>query len=479
MNYRIVKYIMGIVMDFAALFMLLPCLVALYYREGEGFTFLACAGTMALCGLILSGKKPEKTQVYAKEGMLAVALSWVMLSVVGAVPYLATGSIGNITDALFESVSGLTTTGSSVISDIEILPRCVAFWRCFSNWIGGMGVLVFIMAVLPYLGASNLYLMRAESTGPSVGKLLPKMQSNAMVLYGIYIGMTLLEIILLVFCGMPVYDAICDGLATAGTGGFAVRNESIGCYGMAAQLVITIFMFLFGINFKFYFLLLSKRVREAFHLEEVRWYFLIYLVAVGLITCNITTDVLGLADSLRNALFQVATIMTSTGFATVDYNNWPEFSKSLLLVLMCVGACAGSTAGGIKISRVLIYMKSVIKELQYQLHPRSIRKVKLDQKTVDHETLRSTKSYLLIYLLIMIVSVLLVSLDQYDFQTNLSAVISSVNNTGPGLGAVGPMDDYAGFGALSKCVLMFDMLAGRLEIIPMFLLFYPGTWKKL
>lgn len=478
MNYRIIKYVMGIVMDFSALFMLLPCLVSLYYGEGQGFAFLACAGGLAIGGLVLSGKKPEHAEVYAKEGMIAVALSWLLLSIVGAIPYLATGSIGNVVDALFESVSGFTTTGSSILADVEKLPKCVSFWRCFSNWIGGMGVLVFIMAVMPYLGASNLYLMKAESTGPSVGKMLPKMQSNAFVLYAMYIGLTILEIILLIFCQMPVFDAICDGLATAGTGGFAVRNESIGCYSSLIQIIIAIFMLLFGINFKFYFLILNKKIKEAFHMEEVRWYLAIYLAAVVMITLDLTGDFAHLAVNLRDALFQVSTIMTTTGFSTVDFNQWPEFSKSVLVLVMCIGACAGSTAGGIKISRIIIYMKSIAKEMEFQLHPRSIRKVKIDDKTIDHETLRSTKAFLLIYILIAVVSLLVISLDKFDLVTNFTAVIASLNNIGPGLEAVGPTANYDGFNVLSKCVLMFDMLAGRLEVIPMFLLLYPGTWKK-
>jgi len=478
MNYSIIIYILGYIFNFSAIFMVLPCIVAVIYQEPAALWFLVCALALALVGLLLSRRKPENKKIYAKEGMVIVALSWVFISFIGAMPYMLTGSIPSLTNALFESVSGFSTTGASILNDVEGLPRSVLFWRCFTNWIGGMGVLVFIMALLPYLGASNMYLMRAESTGPSVGKLVPKVQKTAVWLYAMYMGLTVLEIIFLLFGGMPVFDAVCDSLATAGTGGFAVKSDSITSYNTYIQVVVTVFMFLFGVNFKFYFLLIGKKFKDAFKMEEVRWYFIIYIAAVALITFDITKDIGNLAVNLRDAAFQVSTIITTTGFATADYCTWPLFSQTLLLMLMFIGACAGSTSGGMKISRFIIYVKAVKKELAFQIHPHSIKKIKIDGKTVEHEILRSANAFLLVYLLIGIVSLILVSLDDFDFATTFSSVAACLNDIGPGLGMVGPTGNYAEFSVLSKFVLMFDMLAGRLEMIPMMLLLTPATWRK-
>ena len=478
MNYSIIIYVLGYIFDFSALFMVLPCIVAIFYQEMAGVWFLVCALAIGLTGLALSRKKPENKKFYAREGMVVVALSWVFISFIGALPFVLTESIPDFTNALFESVSGFTTTGASILDEVESLPHCVKFWRCFTNWIGGMGVLVFIMALLPYLGASNMYLMRAESTGPSVGKLVPKIQKTAFWLYAMYIGLTVLEIILLIPGGMPVFDAICDSLATAGTGGFAVRTDSIASYNSYIQIVITIFMFLFGVNFKFYFLVISKKIKDAFRLEEVRWYLMIYVAAVLLIAADITQDVGSLAVNLRDSAFQVSTIMTTTGFATVDYCTWPAFAQALLVLLMYIGGCAGSTSGGMKLSRIIIYVKSIKKELEFQLHPRSVRKIKVDGKTIEHEVLRSTKTYLIIYFAIMTISLLIICFDNFDLVTNFTSVAACLNNIGPGLEMVGPTGNYAEFSAISKYVLMFDMLAGRLEMIPMMLLLTPATWKK-
>lgn len=478
MNYAIIRYVLGYIFNFSAVFMLLPCVVALIYHETQGMAFLLSSFLIGFVGLTLTRKKPQNKRFYAREGMVVVALSWVFLSIIGSVPYILTGAIPNVIDAMFEAISGFTSTGASVLSDIEVLPNCILFWRCFTNWIGGMGVLLFIMAVLPYLGAGNLYLMRAESTGPSVGKLLPKMQKTAGVLYAIYIGLTILEIILLLLGGMPVFDAVCDSLATAGTGGFAVRSDSIASYNNYIQIVITIFMFLFGINFKFFFLILSKRFREAFQMEEVRWYFVLYSIAVILITLNIVSDVGNVAIALKDSAFQVSAIMTSTGFATVDFVQWPVFSQILLVLLMYMGACAGSTSGGMKISRFIIFAKSIGKELEFQLHPRSVRKIKMDGKTIDHEVLRSTKTFLVMFMAIQMISILIISMDGFDLVTTVTAVITCLNDIGPGLGEIGPTGNFGGFSPLSKIVLIFDMLAGRLELIPMLLLVTPATWRK-
>lgn len=478
MNYSIIRYILGIVLQFLSLFLMLPALVAWIYGEEAGFYFLACALGALLVGIMIAGEKPANRKVFAREGMVLVALSWVLLSAIGAIPYVVTGSIPNYIDALFETVSGFTTTGASVLADIESLPYSVRFWRCFTNWIGGMGVLVFIMAVLPYLGASNLYLMRAESTGPSVGKLVPKTQNTAIVLYAMYVILTIVQVVLLLAGRMPLFDAVCVSFASAGTGGFAVLNDSIASYSSYIQIVTAIFMFLFGVNFKFYFLILNKKIKEAFRLEEVRWYFIIYTVVVLMITADICADVGQLAVSLRDAVFQVSSIMTTTGFATVDFGQWPEFSQALLVVVMCIGACAGSTGGGMKVSRILIYVKSVKKELEHQLHPRSVRQIKSDGKVVDVDVVRSAKVFLVMYWLIAIVSMLILCMDKYDLVTNFTAVMATLNNIGPGLGVVGPTGNFGGFSILSKLVMIFDMLAGRLEILPMILLLTPATWKK-
>ncbi len=478
MNYSIIKYVLGIVLGFLSVFLMLPVLVAVIYKESAGYCFLACSLGSLLLGIMIAGEKPKNRKVHAREGMVMVALSWVIMSIMGAIPFVATGAIPNFVDAVFETVSGFTTTGASIMPAIEHLPHSILFWRCFTNWIGGMGVLVFIMAVLPYLGASNLYLMRAESTGPSVGKLVPKIQTTAVLLYGIYVGLTVLQIILLLLGKMPLFDAVCISIASAGTGGFAVLNDSAASYSSYCQIVITIFLFLFGVNFKFYFLLLNKKMKDAFAMEEVRWYFIIYIAVVGMITADICTDVGELAVSIKDAAFQVSSIMTTAGFASVDFVKWPEFSQALLVLVMLIGACAGSTGGGMKVSRILIYVKSIRNELQYQLHPRCINKVKMDGKVVDDAVLRSARIFLAMHFVVAAVSILILCLDKYDLLTNFTAVMATLNNIGPGLGAVGPMGNFSGFSILSKFVMIFDMLAGRLELIPMLLLLNPATWKK-
>ena len=479
MNYAIIIYVLGYIFNFSAGFMLLPGIVAIIYREQEGWWFLLSALIIGIIGLLLTRKKPENKNFYAREGMVVVALGWVGISILGAVPYVATGSIPNVVNALFESVSGFSTTGASILADVESLPHCVLFWRCFTNWIGGMGILVFIMAVLPYLGANNMYLMRAESTGPAVGKLVPKIQKTAFWLYSMYIGLTVLQMILLLIGKMPVFDAVCDSLATAGTGGFAVRNDSIAGYSTYIQVVTTIFMFLFGINFKFYFLIISRKIREAFQMEEVRWYLIIFAAATLMIAANLTIVQGGSPFYyLHHSAFQVASVMTTTGFATVDFNLWPNFSRSILVVLMFIGACAGSTGGGMKVSRYIIYFKTLRKELSTLIHPRSVKVIQCDGKAVDHDTIRSANIYLIAYIFIYMLSVLLISLDKFDLTTNFTAVAATFNNIGPGLNVVGPTGNFAGFSMFSKIVLIFDMLAGRLEIFPMLILLAPGTWKK-
>ena len=478
MNYSIIIYILGWVMTFEAGFMLFPCLIALIYNEKAGFVFLGCAVAAAIVGRILTLKKPKNNLFYAKEGFVAVALSWILLSIVGAVPVYLSGAIPDIIDALFEIVSGFTTTGASILGDVESLPRCVMFWRSFSHWIGGMGVLVFLLAILPLTGGHNIHLMRAESPGPSVGKLVPRMRKTAIVLYVIYTVMTIAEIIFLIAGKMPVFDSICISFGTAGTGGFGIRNDSAAGYSSYAQIVITVFMMLFGVNFNFYFLLLVKRFRDAIKMEEVRWYFIIYFGSVLAITANITKNAVDFADNLKHAAFQTASIMTTTGFSTMDFDAWPQFSRALLLLLMFIGACAGSTGGGIKVSRIIIYIKYFLKELSYSIHSRNVKVIKSGNKAIESSTIRIANGFLVAYLIIMLFSFMLITFDGFDLETSFTAVAATINNIGPGLGKVGPACNFSGFSYLSKIVLIFDMLAGRLELFPMLILFAPKTWKR-
>lgn len=478
MNRKIVIYILGWVMIFLAAFMLLPCLVSLIYKEETGVYFLFTAILSFVVGGIITRKKPESGHFYAKEGFVSVAFSWIIMSLLGAVPLWASGEIPHFVDALFEIVSGFTTTGASVVPDVEALSHTTLFWRCFSHWIGGMGVLVFLMAILPLAGGENIHLLRAESPGPIVSKLVPRMRKTAEILYIIYLAMTVLQAVLLIFTGLPVFDSICMSLGTAGTGGFALVADSVASYTALQQVIITVFMMLFGVNFSFYYLILLKKGREAFKLEEVRWYFAIFAIASALITIDLTQNASEILHNANLATFQVATIMTTTGFATADFNLWPTFSRNILVILMFVGACAGSTGGGMKVSRFIIYIKTAVKEVSHLIHPRSVKVVKMDDKTVSEETIRTTNTYLIVYIFIFVASVFLLCLDQYDLVTNFTAVAATINNIGPGLGAVGPMGGFGGFSVLSKLIMIFDMLVGRLEIFPLLILFSPSVWKR-
>ncbi len=478
MNYSIIKYILGWVMTIEAAFMLIPCLVAAVYREESGFIFLICAIVFGVIGKLMTLKRPKNNLFYAKEGFVAVALSWIVLSIIGAIPFFASGEIPNVIDALFEVVSGFTTTGASILNDVESLSKCMLFWRSFTHWIGGMGVLVFILAILPMAGGQNIHLMRAESPGPSVGKLVPKMRKTAMVLYLIYAALTLIEMILLIAGRMPVFDSICTALGTAGTGGFGIKNDSMAGYSVYIQVVVTIFMFLFGVNFNFYFLLLIKKFKDAIKMEEVRWYFIIYAGAVIAITINITSNISNFAVNLKDAAFQVSSIMTTTGFSTVDFDAWPQFSRALMVILMFIGACAGSTGGGMKVSRIIIYVKYFLKELSCAIHSRNVKIIKSDNKAIEASTIRTTNGFLVAYLIVMLVSFMLVTFDGFDLETSFTAVVATLNNIGPGLAKVGPMCNFSILSPLSKIVLIFDMLAGRLEIFPMLILFAPQTWRK-
>lgn len=478
MNFRIIAYIVGWVCNFQAIFMVLPCITALVYQEHEFFAFLISMILCLIVGIPLTARKPKNKVFYTKDGCVAVALSWLALCIFGSAPFVLSNSIPHPIDAFFETVSGFTTTGSSILTDVEVLPHCILMWRSFTHWIGGMGVLVFLLSLLPLAGGYHMNLMKAESPGPSVSKLVPKVQQTAKILYSIYIGMTLLQIVLLLIGNIPLFDTLCIAFGTAGTGGFGIRNDSMGSYSTYCQIVTTIFMILFGVNFSAYYLILTKKIRQALKFEEVRYYFGIIAAAILVIGLNTMHLFQNLGVSIQQAAFQVGSIITTTGFSSADFNQWPALSKTILVLLMFVGACAGSTGGGIKVSRILILCKAARKEFQLYLHPNAVKKIKMDQKTITHDILRSTNIYLTLYLLIFAVSVLLISLDNFDMTTNFTAVTATLNNIGPGLEIVGPMGNFSSFSYFSKCVLVFDMLAGRLEIFPLLLLFFKGTWKK-
>ena len=478
MNYSIIVYIIGWILNLEAALMLLPSLTALLYHEHDGVFFLI---TIAIClaiGIPMTRKKPSKTVFYAREGFVTVALSWIVLSIFGACPFVISGSIPDPVNALFETVSGFTTTGASILTDVEALSHCMLLWRSFTHWIGGMGVLVFLLALLPLTGGYHMNLMKAESPGPSVGKLVPKVQSTAKYLYTIYLALTVLEFIFLAIGRMPLFDNICLSFGTAGTGGFGVKNSSCGDYTPYQQGVITVFMILFGVNFNAYFFIITRKFVQAFKMEEIRAYLGVIVFSIVAISVNTLRFFGGFGLALRHAAFQVGSIITTTGFSTVDFNQWPSFSKTILVGLMFLGACAGSTGGGVKVSRFLILAKTVKKELLLYLHPNAVRKVKLDGKPLAHEVVRSTNIFIIVYILIFGFSLLLISLDNFDFTTNFTAVAATMNNIGPGLELVGPAENFSLYSYGAKLVLIFDMLAGRLELFPLLLLFFRNTWKK-
>ncbi len=475
MNYRIIAYIVGWIFNLQAIFMVLPCITALIYQEDELYDFLIPILICLAIGLALTRKKPKNKVFYIKDGCVTVALSWIVLSVSGALPFIISGSILHPIDAIFETVSGFTTTGSSILTDVEILPRSIIFWRSFTHWIGGMGVLVFLLSLLPLAGGYHMNLMRAESPGPSVSKLVPKVQSTAKILYTIYFGMTVLQIIFLLLGRMPLFDALCITFGSAGTGGFGIKNDSMGSY---CQVVTTVFMIAFGVNFSAYYLILTKKFRQAFSIEEVRGYLGIIAVAIAIIAFNTRHLFSGIGTAVQQAAFQVGSIITTTGYSTTDFNQWPSLSKAVLVLLMFIGACAGSTGGGIKVSRILLLCKAARKELQLYLHPNAVKKIKMDQKLVSHEMMRSTNIFLTVYLIIFAVSILIVSIDNFDLVSTFTSVATTLNNIGPGLEVAGPLGNFSSFSYLSKSVMIFDMLAGRLEIFPLLLLFCRGTWKR-
>ena len=477
MNTSIIRYILGHILRLQSLFLLLPSITAIIYKEDTLIHYITVAICCFLVGSIMTWKKPTDTVFYLKEGCVATALSWIVLSLSGSFPFILTGEIPHFMDALFETVSGFTTTGSSILSNVEALSHSSLIWRSFSHWIGGMGVLVFLLAIIPMSGGSNINLMKAESPGPSVGKLVPKMRSTARILYMLYIGLSILMFILLLVGKMPIFDALATTFGTAGTGGFGIKNDSFASYSPYIQWITGIFMMLFGVNFNAYYFILFLDIKKAFKMEEVRWYFTIIILSVVVIFTDLMQFYPTLGAALRDSFFQVSSIITTTGFATADFNLWSTTSKSTLVFLMFMGACAGSTGGGLKVSRLMILIKTIFKELTSYTHPKSIVKIKMDDKPIEHEVVRSANVYFITYMIIFVVSVFCLTFENKDLITLFTAVAATLNNIGPGLEMVGPTANFGHFSDFSKLVIIFDMLAGRLELFPLLMLFHPEIWK--
>ena len=479
MNYAIVLRLLSYILYCEAALLLLPAMASLIYGEWMVLgVFLLTAALSAVAGALLHRIKPKSQIFYMREGFATTALCWLLISVVGAVPFVLTGSIPNPVDAMFETVSGFTTTGASIFGAPASLPRGIQLWRALTQWLGGMGVLVLLLALMPKLGEGSVNLMKAESPGPQVDKLVPKVQSTAKILYGIYFALTVVEFCFLLAGGMNVFNSLLTAFGTAGTGGFGFKNDSFASFSPYIQWVVTVFMILFGVNFNVYFLLLLRRFRRAASSEEVRAYFAIILAAVAVITVNIRSLYGTFGEALRHAAFQVGSIITTTGFSSCDFDLWPTLAKEVLVLLMFVGACAGSTGGGIKVSRFLLLGKTLGKELKQALHPQVVAPVRMDGKLVNHETIRTTNVFLAAYIFIFAASFMLVSLDGFDMVTNFTSIAATLNNIGPGLNQVGPMMNFGAYSNFAKLVLIFDMLAGRLEIFPMLVLFLPDAWRR-
>lgn len=480
MNYKVIIRIVGTVIKYESLILIIPFLVALLYGDGDANSFLLTIGIVLPIGLILSRIKASKEEIYIKEGFLTVGIAWVVISAVGALPFVISGTIPSFIDAFFESSSGLTTTGASILTEIESLPRGILFWRSFTHWIGGMGFLIFILALIPSMGSNSIHLLKAESPGPNPGKIVPKIKETAKILYIIYLALTIIQAFMLMLAGMSGYDAVIHALGTAGTGGFSNMNSSIAAFNNpAVEWIITIFMLLFGINFALYFQILRGNIKEAFKDEELKYYLLIYLFASIFITANIfnlSGRNFGLA--VRHSTFQVASIITSTGFATTDFNLWPSFSKVIIIMLMLVGAMAGSTGGGIKTVRIIIIFKAIKREIDKIIHPKRVNSVKINGKVVDEYTISGVFLFIGAYIVIALIAIFIISLDNFDIVTTTTSVITTLSNIGPGLEVVGPTGNFSAFSPISKIVLSFCMLAGRLEIYPMIILFSKSIWKN-
>lgn len=479
MNIKMIRFILGKMLGVEALLLLVPAFVGAIYDEREGIAFLIPSAILLLVFLLTGRKKPEKTKIYEKEGLIIVASAWILWSLFGALPFAISGEIPNYIDALFETISGFTTTGSSILPDVEALSQCMLFWRSFTHWVGGMGVLVFVLVLTSLDKNSSMYLMTAEVPGPEKEKLVPKMVSTARILYGIYFGMTVLQTILLLFGGMNLFDSLLHAFGTAGTGGFSNYGASVGHFESAyIDGVITVFMILFGINFSLFYMLLLREFKTVWKNEEVRAYFFIIAVSTAAITCNISAQFGNPLKAFRYAVFQVASVITTTGYATADFVQWPMFSQCILLILMVVGACASSTGGGIKVSRVLIVLKSIKREIKQMKHPKSISIIRVNGKKMNTDVVKKVGVYLMAYAAILTGSILLVSVDNMDFATTFSSVLTTLNNIGPGIAKVGPAGNFSEFSVFSKLVFCFDMLAGRLEIFPILMLLSVPVWRK-
>ena len=480
MNYKMVAFVLGRIFCIEAVLMLFPMLCAACYGEWYLLpAFLLPAVLLAVLGLAASLRTPKNTTIFARDGLAIVALVWVLMSAFGALPFVISGEIPSFIDAFFETVSGFTTTGSTILIDVEALSHGTLFWRSFAHWVGGMGVLVLAMAVLPMTDGRAMHLMRAEVPGPTVGKISSKLSDSAKILYAIYFAMTLAEVILLCAGGMPLFDSLIHAFGTAGTGGFSNKGLSVGAYNNTYfEIVIGVFMLLFGINFNLYYFLLLRRFRDVLCSEEM----LTYLGIVAFSTVTITLNILHLYDgvgtALRTAFFQVSSIITTTGYASADFNLWPTYARTVICILTFIGACAGSTAGGLKISRIVIFFKAAKQDLNKMLHTHAVTTVRFEGKPLDEKVLRGVHNYFNIYMLLLAVSILLISLDGFDLVTTFTSVVTCINNVGPGLEVVGPMGNFAGFSAPAKLLLSFDMLAGRLELYPMLALFSPRLWQK-
>ncbi len=483
MNVKNISRTVGLILLITGIFQIFPLLIAVIDHEPRNIL----AYIESLCLILLVGSalllfsRGGNRMFSAQEGFAATGLSWIFMSAFGALPFFLSGQIPSYVDAFFEMVSGFTTTGASILTDVEALSRCNLFWRSFSHWLGGMGVLVFLLAVVPGArknGGTGIYLMRAESPGPSVDKLTPHLRQTAMILYGIYILLTALCIVCLLLGGMPVFDSFCIAFGTAGTGGFAIKNSSMGGYSYFLQTVVTVFMFLFGVNFSLYYMLLLRKFKAVFKNEELRLYFGIAASSIILIAINISRMYNTIYESVHHAAFQVVSIMTTTGYGTVDFEQWPAFSKAILLSLMFIGASAGSTGGGLKVSRVLLLMKSIRRTIRKALHPRRVQPVYMDGRAVSEEVCDNVNAYLAIYCVILVLSFAIISVDGFSIGTNFSAVASCFNNIGPGFELVGATQNFSIYSDLSKIILSLDMLLGRLEIFPLLLLLSPDTWSR-
>ena len=480
MKTKVVLHTVGLILLIEAGLLLIPVIVGLiYHEEASVVAFLIAICAAAVAGVLLLLVKPAANTIYAREGFAITGLSWIMLSLFGCLPFVISGQIPNPVDAFFETVSGFTTTGASILTDIEALDKSMLFWRSFTHWIGGMGILVFGMIIIPLGGKRSMHLLRAESPGPSSGKLVPHMRDTAGILYGIYIAMSALMLVLLMAGGMPLYDGLINVFGTAGTGGFSNHSASIGFYDSEYyEVVIGVFMLLFGVNFNLYFLMLLRRFRIALSSEELHWYLGFVAFSVITIAANINSLYGSIHQAVRHSFFAVSSIITTTGFGTMDFDTWPQYSRTLLVFLMFVGACAGSTGGGLKVSRVILLQRTVKRGMRRLIHSRAVGSVRFEGRMMEEDTINACLVYLAVYCMISVASVIIVSLNNFSFETNVTGVIACINNIGPGLGMVGPAGNYAEFSALSKLVLSFDMLAGRLELFPVLLLFYPSTWKR-